>query len=143
MGRIIIFHNSWLILPQCLFRSFQLYCPPDFSFSKTNDGPNVNIMFSNVNSMNDSSRFNYLELSTADLNSELNLALDSVVTTPTPPPTTGKTSTLRGDMRNSKSEITRQFTQKQESGLVCSDSSEYQFCSDYATGNSVSTLRLL
>ena len=100
-------------------------------------------MFSNVNSMNDSSRFNYLELSTADLNSELNLALDSVVTTPTPPPTTGKTSTLRGDMRNSKSEITRQFTQKQESGLVCSDSSEYQFCSDYATGNSVSTLRLL
>ena len=93
MGRIIIFHNSWLILPQCLFRSFQLYCPPDFSFSKTNHGPNVNIMFSNVNSMNDSSRFNYLELSTADLNSELNLALDSVVTTPTPPPTTGKTST--------------------------------------------------
>ena len=34
-------------------------------------------------------RFNYLELTAADLNSELNLALDSVVTTPTPPPTTG------------------------------------------------------
>merc|ERR1740128_841375 len=40
-------------------------------------------------SSDSSSRFNYLELTAADLNSELNLALDSgAVTTPTPPPTT-------------------------------------------------------
>jgi len=52
------------------------------------DRPNSNAN-RNTNSMTESSRLNYLELTTADLNSELNLALESVVTTPTPPPTTG------------------------------------------------------
>jgi hypothetical protein len=48
----------------------------------------------NSRNLTESSRYNYLELTAADLSSELGLAFDTVMSTPTPPPTTGYTYSL-------------------------------------------------